>query len=135
MERFSYVAVLVFVVFGTLWLEFAVHTRVYRRWRRLALSVLPVAVIFIIWDLYAIDAGHWWFDTDRITGILFGGSLPLDEVLFFLIIPIAAVLTLEAVRGVRRWEVGDEPPGTVVDGVRVRDTPPTDSRRDASEQP
>ena len=132
MERFSYLAVLIFIVLGTLWLEFVVHTRVYRRWRRLALSVLPVAAIFIVWDLYAIAAGHWWFDTDRITGVLFGGTLPLDEVLFFLIIPIAAVLTLEAVRGVRRWQVGDEPPGTVVDGVRVRDTPPASS---AAERP
>lgn len=121
MARFSYLGVLVFVVFGTLWLEFVVRTRVYRRWRRLALSVLPVAVIFIVWDLYAIAAGHWWFDPERITGIMLPGGLPIDEVLFFLIIPIAAVLTLEAVRGVKRWQVGDEPPGTVVDGIRVED--------------
>jgi hypothetical protein len=71
--------------------------------------------------LYAIAAGHWWFDPERITGILLPGGLPIDEVLFFLIIPIAAVLTLEAVRGVKRWQVGDEPPDTVVDGIRVRD--------------
>lgn len=121
MARFAYLGVLVFVVFGTLWLEFVVRTRVYRRWRRLALSVLPVAVIFIVWDLYAIAAGHWWFDPERITGIMLPGGLPIDEVLFFLIIPIAAVLTLEAVRGVKRWQVGDEPPGTVVDGIRVED--------------
>lgn len=121
MERFAYLAVLTFVVFGTLWLEFVVRTRVYRRWRRLLLSVLPVAVIFIVWDLYAIAAGHWWFDTSRITGVMLPGGLPLDEMLFFLIIPCAAVLTLEAVRGVKRWQVGDEPPGTVVDGVRVTD--------------
>lgn len=121
MARFAYLGVLAFVVVGTLWLEFVVRTRVYRRWRRLLLSVLPVAVIFVAWDLYAIAAGHWWFDPERITGIMFPGGLPLDEVLFFLIIPIAAVLTLEAVRGVKRWQVGDEPPDTVVDGIRVRD--------------
>lgn len=121
MTRFAYLGVLLFVILGTLWLEFVVHTRVYQRWRRLLLSILPPAVLFIIWDLYAISQGHWWFDTTRITGVYFPGELPLDEVLFFLIIPLAAILTLEAVRGVRRWEVGDEPPGTVVDGVRVED--------------
>lgn len=121
MARFSYLAVLLFIILGTLWLEFVVHTRVYRRWRRLLLSIVPPALIFIVWDLYAIARGHWWFDEERITGVYFLGGLPLDEVLFFLIIPLAAILTLEAVRGVRRWEVGDEPPGTVVDGVRVED--------------
>lgn len=121
MARFSYVAVLLFVILGTVWLEFVVHTRVYRRWRRLLLSIIPPALIFIVWDLYAISQNHWWFDTERITGVYFPGGLPLDEVLFFLIIPLAAILTLEAVRGVRRWEVGDEPPGTVIDGVRVED--------------
>jgi lycopene cyclase domain-containing protein len=121
MARFAYLGVLAFVVVGTLWLEFVVRTRVYRRWRRLLLSVLPVAAIFIVWDLYAIAAGHWWFDTSRITGVVLPGGLPIDEVLFFLIIPVASVLTLEAVRGVKRWQVGDEPPDTVVDGIRVRD--------------
>jgi lycopene cyclase domain-containing protein len=121
MARFAYLAVLVFVIFGTLWLEFVVRTRVYRRWRRLLLSILPAAAIFVVWDLYAISENHWWFDTDRITGVYLPGGLPVDEVLFFLIIPIAAVLTLEAVRGVKRWQVGDEPPGTVVDGIRLED--------------
>lgn len=121
MEALSYVAVLAFCVVGTLWLEFVVRTRVYRRWLRLLLSVLPIAVIFVVWDLYAIASGHWWFDNERITGVFLPGGLPMDELFFFLVIPVAAVLTLEAVRGVKRWQAGDEPAGTVVDGVRVED--------------
>jgi hypothetical protein len=63
----------------------------------------------VIWDLYAIAQGHWTFDPERTTGILFPGNLPLDEVLFFLVIPIASVLTLEAVRSAKGWSVGDDP--------------------------
>ena len=38
------------------------------------------------------------------------GRLPLEELLFFLVIPVCAVLTLEAVRTQRPdWLVGDEP--------------------------
>jgi hypothetical protein len=70
--------------------------------------------------VYAIGRGHWTFDPERVTGVTIG-SLPLDEVLFFVVVPFAAVLTLEAVRAVKRWEVGDEAPGTCVDGVRVED--------------
>jgi len=121
MGHFAYLGVLVFIVVGSVWLEFVVHTRVFRRWRRLMLTLLPIALIFVLWDLYAIAAGHWWFDEARMSGVVFPGGLPLEELLFFIVVPIAAVLTLEAVRAVKRWPVGDEPPGTVHDGIRVTD--------------
>jgi lycopene cyclase domain-containing protein len=91
---------------------------VYRRWRRLLLAVAPVVVVFAVWDLYAIASGHWTFGADQVTGILLVGGLPVEEVLFFVVVPVASILTLEAVRAVRRWEVGDEPAGECVDGIR-----------------
>lgn len=121
MSRFAYVGVLVFVLLGSGWLEVALRTRVYSRWRRLLLALVPVVLLFCAWDLYAIASGHWTFDPERTTGVLFPGGLPLDEVLFFVVVPIAAILTLEAVRSVKRWEVGDEPSGAIVDGQRVND--------------
>ena len=78
MSRFAYVGVLVFVLLGSGWLEVALRTRVYSRWRRLLLSLAPVVVVFCLWDLYAIASGHWTFDPDRTTGVLFPGGLPLD---------------------------------------------------------
>lgn len=98
------------ILVGTVWLEVALRTRVYRRWRRLTLTVAPVAVLFALWDVHAISAGHWWFDVSRITGTLLPGDLPLDEVVFFVMVPIAAVLTLEAVRSATGLVVGDEQP-------------------------
>ena len=109
MERFGYVAVLGFVLLGCLWLEVALRTRVLRRWRRLLLAILPAMLVFVLWDVYAIAAGHWTFDPDRILGIHLPGDLPLDEVLFFLVIPLASVLTIEAVRSVKpHWDAGDD---------------------------
>jgi lycopene cyclase domain-containing protein len=119
MSRFAYVAVLVFVLVGTGWLEVLLRARVYARWRRLALTLVPVVAVFCLWDLYAIASGHWTFDVERTLGVVLPGGLPLDEVLFFVVVPIASLLTLEAVRSVKRWEVGDEAPGECVDGVRV----------------
>ena len=112
MERLGYVAVLAFVLLGCMWLEIALRTRVLRRWRRLLLTWLPVVVIFFAWDAYAIWQGHWWFDTGRILGVYLPWDVPLDEVLFFLVIPLASILTLEAVRSVKpHWIIGDESPG------------------------
>lgn len=111
MSHLAYVGVLAFALLGTAWLEVFLRTRVYARWRRLVLTVLPVVVVFVLWDLYAIAQGHWTFDPELTTGVLLPGGLPIDEVLFFVVIPIASVLTLEAVRSVKGWEVGDEEPG------------------------
>lgn len=111
MSHLSYLAVLGFVLAGTLWLEFALRTNVLRRLRRLALAVLPVWVLFTVWDWYAVGRGHWTFDPARVVGIEIPEPVPVEELLFFLIVPLAAILTLEAVRSVRGWHVGDEEQG------------------------
>lgn len=110
MGHLAYLAVLAGCLIGTAWLEVALRTRVYRRWLRLLFTVLPVVIIFSAWDLYAIASAHWSFDPELTTGVLLPGGLPWDEVLFFVVIPICAVLTLEAVRSVKGWELGDEAP-------------------------
>lgn len=107
-SNLSYIAILVFVLAGSAWLEVFCRTRVFRRAKRLALSIVPAVALFFCWDVYAIANGHWWFDIDRITGWYLPGAVPIDEVLFFIVIPIAAILTLEAVRSVKGWTVGDE---------------------------
>jgi len=108
-RQLAYLAVLAFVVLGTLPLELVLGTRVYARWRRLLLTLLPVVPVFVLWDLYAIAEHHWDFDPEQTTGVLLPGGIPVEELLFFLVVPVAAVLTLEAVRAVRGWRVGDEP--------------------------
>jgi lycopene cyclase domain-containing protein len=107
-RHLAYLGVLVGCLVGTAPLEIVLRTRVYARWRRLLLALAPTLVVFTSWDLYAIHAGHWTYDLDLMTGILFPGRLPLDEVLFFLVTPTCAILAFEAVRVVRGWPVGDE---------------------------
>nr|WP_035751280.1 lycopene cyclase domain-containing protein [Parafrankia discariae] len=126
MGHFSYLAVLLGCLVATAPLEILLRTRVYARPRRLLLSVAPVLVVFVGWDLYAIARGHWAFDPRRTTGVLLPGGLPLDEVLFFVAVPVCAVLALEAVRAVTGWHAGDERPE---DG-RPKDGRPEDGRPD-----
>ena len=109
MGNFSYIAVLIGCLLGSGWLELVLRTRVYRRWMRLGLSILPVLIIFTIWDIYAISQGHWTFDERYVTGIIAVANVPLEEILFFISIPICGVLTLEGVRSTKpHWKVGDE---------------------------
>lgn len=108
--RAVYSLVLVACLVCTVPLELWLRARVYRRPLRLAASVLPVAAVFSAWDVYAIARGHWSFDPRQTLGVLLPGRLPLEELLFFLVIPVCSVLTLEAVRRITGWRVGDEPP-------------------------
>jgi lycopene cyclase domain-containing protein len=62
----------------------------------------------VIWDYYAIINNHWFFDPEKTTGITLIGFLPLEELLFFIIVPIAALLSFEAVRSIKKEKVGDE---------------------------
>lgn len=114
MAQLSYLAVLAACVVGTLPLEFALQARVYRRWQATAAAVLPVAAVFIVWDYLAVRAGWWWFDDRFLTGVILG-VLPLEEVLFFLVIPLCGLLTFEAVRRLRpQWAE----PGSVRSAAR-----------------
>lgn len=103
----NYVWVLVFCLVGSGWLELVMRARVYRRWLRLLLVLVPVVLIFAMWDAYAIASNHWYFDLNQITGIYVGFNIPLDEILFFIVIPICSILTFEAVRAIRP-DLGDE---------------------------
>ncbi|MEU4674273.1 lycopene cyclase domain-containing protein [Amycolatopsis sp. NPDC023774] len=96
MGKLEYLAVLGACVLVTLPLELA-GARVYRRPRRLARAVVPVALVFLVWDALAIAGGVWDYAPESLTGIRAPFGIPLEEVLFFVVIPICGVLTYEAV--------------------------------------
>ncbi|OXM57249.1 lycopene cyclase [Amycolatopsis thailandensis] len=97
MGKAEYLIVLAACVLVTVPLELA-GARVYRRPKRLARAVLPMAVVFLIWDALAIAAGVWGYAPEFVTGVMAPFSIPLEEVLFFVVIPVCGVLTYEAVQ-------------------------------------
>lgn len=78
-------------------LEFALGARVYRRPVRLLWALVPVVIIFTTWDLLAIRRGHWSYSPTQTTGVLLPGGIPIEEIAFFVVIPICGLLTYEAV--------------------------------------
>jgi lycopene cyclase domain-containing protein len=81
----------------TLPLEFALRAGVYRRWPAMLAAVLPVMIIFSIWDIFAIYRDHWTYDPRLVTGIRLVGGLPLEELVFFFVVPVCGLLSYEAV--------------------------------------
>jgi lycopene cyclase domain-containing protein len=110
MSHLLYLALLAGCLIGTAVVEVVLRTGVYARWRRLLLAVLPTVVVFGAWDVYAIEQHQWSYVPRWVTGVRLPGELPLEELLFFLVVPTCSVITLEAVRRRRPgWVIGDEP--------------------------
>ena len=101
MRQLIYLGLLAGCLVATAPLEIVLGARVWRRPLRLVLTLLPVVVLFTAWDVYAISRHHWSYDRAQTSGVLLPGRLPIEELLFFVVIPTCAILTLEAVRARR----------------------------------
>ncbi len=101
MRHLAYAAMLAFCVAGTLPLVPAFRLTVLRQPRRLALAILIAGLPFLLWDVWATHVGHWWFDADQ-TLPWRVVQLPIEEIFFFVVIPLVSILTLEAVKVVLR---------------------------------
>ena len=101
MDRFQYLALMAACLLITLPLEIVLGARVYARWRLMLLTLLPTVLIFSIWDVVGIIRLHWTYNPAYISGIHLG-VMPLEELVFFIVIPICGLLTYEAVGTVLR---------------------------------
>lgn len=100
LPHWSYVAMLAFCLVGTLPLIPAFRLQVLRHPRRLLLTIAAAGTPFLVWDLLATRAGHWRFDPDQTLPWRVAG-IPLEEIGFFVVIPLVSVLTFESVRVLR----------------------------------
>ncbi len=98
MDRYQYLLIMVACVAITLPLEFVFRARIYRRPRRLLRAMWLPVLLFVVWDIVAIARGHWDFDERYVTGWVLPGDLPVEELAFFIVIPLCALLTFEASR-------------------------------------
>jgi lycopene cyclase domain-containing protein len=96
MSTYGWVILCSFI--GPLLLSFDKKVAFYRSWRYLFPSLFIVGIAFLIWDELFTRIGVWGFTPKYLAGIYFG-HLPLEEVLFFLVVPynfIFILLVLQA---------------------------------------
>nr|WP_319478908.1 lycopene cyclase domain-containing protein [uncultured Draconibacterium sp.] len=78
-------------------LSFDKRLQFYKQWKYVFPSILLVALVYIIFDVNFTNRGIWGFNPDYLSGIyLF--SLPLEEILFFVVIPYASIFLHESIR-------------------------------------
>ena len=78
-------------------LSFDKKVTYFKKWKFAFLSALIIAIPFLIWDEIFTQNGFWGFNPDYLVGIYLG-SLPLEEVLFFIVVPFACLFIYECVK-------------------------------------
>ncbi len=97
LDNFQYLILMAGCLAITLPLELLLGARVWRQPGRLLTALIGPLVVFVVWDAVAIARKHWHYNPDYVTG--WGlGNLPIEELAFFVVIPICGLLTYEAVR-------------------------------------
>ncbi|MEY3586105.1 MAG: hypothetical protein RLZZ243_1169 [Bacteroidota bacterium] len=84
MSAYGWVILCSFI--GPFLLSFDKKVAFYRSWRYLFPSLLLVGIAFLMWDELFTKIGVWGFTPKYLAGIYLG-HLPLEEVLFFLVVP------------------------------------------------
>lgn len=102
MDRYQYLALMLGCLLLTLPLEFVLGARVWRQPARTAKAIAPAFVLFVAWDMWASRRGTWGFSDRYTLGWRLPGGMVVEELVFFVVVPMCALLTLEAVRSIGR---------------------------------
>ena len=95
--HYIYFTILAASLLGPLALSFDRKVAFRRKWKFVLPAMILPAIFYIIWDIYFTASGIWSFNPDCITGIYIG-NLPLEEVLFFFVIPYSCLFIYECFR-------------------------------------
>lgn len=95
--HYTYFLILAASLAGPLALSFDKKVAFYKNWKYLFPAMLLPALLYIAWDFYFTAKGVWSFNEEYITGIKLY-NLPIEEVLFFFIIPYCCVFIYACIR-------------------------------------
>jgi lycopene cyclase domain-containing protein len=96
-DHLQYLFVMAGCVLATLPLELLFGARVWRQPGRLLAALVAPVIIFSAWDVAAIAHHQWRYAARYVTGVDLPGRLPIEEVVFFVVVPVCALLTFEVV--------------------------------------
>ena len=77
-------------------LSFDKKLQFYKQWKHLLPSLFTIAAIYIICDIYLTNLGVWGFNSRYHSNIIIL-NLPLEEWLFFIVVPYASIFLHESV--------------------------------------
>ncbi len=92
-----YAWIIIGTIAGPFALSFDKKVHFYKFFKYLAPPLLGVGILFILWDEFFTRNQVWGF-TPKYLMEIYIGNLPLEEVLFFLVVPYACVFIYEVLQ-------------------------------------
>ncbi len=96
-----YLRALIYSAAMPLILSFYPPLNFYRKTKALFSTLGLIILIYGTWDVYATWRGHWSFNPIGVYTIRIFG-LPIEEVLFFVVIPFCCIFTWEVLKYIRK---------------------------------
>jgi lycopene cyclase domain-containing protein len=106
MRHFHYALVLIFILACAFGVNLSFRLKILRQWRTFLLTDLVIVLIYGAWDIWAIDKHNWYFDRAQIVDFDLFKRLPVEELLFFILVPLMVVITYRALLKLTGWEYG-----------------------------
>lgn len=94
--HYLYLYLLIFSMAYPLAQSFEKRLCYYKKWKGLLAGTIAMMMLFIPWDIYFASRNWWWFRDDYILGFRIA-HLPIEEWLFFIIVPFACLFIFEVV--------------------------------------
>ena len=95
--HYTYLLILALSLAGPLLLSFDKKVAFYKKWKYVFPAMLLPALFYITWDAWFTSIHIWSFNPDYVTGVHIL-NLPIEEVLFFFVVPYCCSFIYECIR-------------------------------------
>lgn len=95
--KYTYLALMGITLFFPLVLSFDKKVHYHTRWKAVFPAILPMFIVFIVWDVLFTRSDVWWFNREYVAG-WFIAHLPVEEWLFFILVPFACVFIYDVMK-------------------------------------
>lgn len=103
MENLHYLFVLIFIGICAVGVNFGFKLQISKQLKIFLKVDALILLIYLIWDFWAVSKGSWFFDDNQIIGFRVLGKLPIEEILFFVVVPLMSILTYLALIKLTGW--------------------------------
>jgi lycopene cyclase domain-containing protein len=102
-RHLNYAFVLIFVAICALGVNIAFRMKIMKAWRIFLYTDAVILLVYGAWDFWAINRKSWGFDSAQIIGVKIFGELPIEEVLFFILVPLVTVISYKTLLKLTGW--------------------------------
>lgn len=95
--KWTYLVLDLATIAGPFFLSFDKKVAFYKKFKSIFPGIAIVSFVYLIWDIWFTSVGIWKFNPPFLLGTYFA-QLPIEEYVFFLVVPYALLFIYECVK-------------------------------------